>query len=257
MLPPFQVGVVVDADTRPEIRHNPRPQRQISNGTAVTDKVARRRLGKLRVECAEEAVDLCAVAVERVLNSCRGETRKVHGLAHHGANARRLEVEPTGGAVVFQGAGRVGDSVGDEILAVITPALMKEEFLLVVLVVAVDEVLHDAARLEKLQLLAVGEDIRQGRNAAIGVDVEVPRLFLLGFRHVDKTEFVVKPVRAQERRIRYAYKLAKQQAAMDKIRGKSLPKLLQQKGNLDTVWHLGQVGDDFGGSGRHGDSAYQ
>lgn len=37
-------------------------------------------------------------------------------------------------------------------------------------VVAVDEVLHDAAALENVDLFAVGVDVGQGWNAAVRVD---------------------------------------------------------------------------------------
>jgi hypothetical protein len=48
----------------------------------------------------------------------------------------------------------------------------------VVGIVALDEVLHDGARLEQVDGLAVGEGVGQGGNAAIGVDGEEPGLFL-------------------------------------------------------------------------------
>lgn len=48
-----------------------------------------------------------------------------------------------------------------------------------VLVVPVDQVLQDGTALEYADLLAVGEGIRDGGNATIGVDLEEPRLLLL------------------------------------------------------------------------------
>jgi hypothetical protein len=49
---------------------------------------------------------------------------------------------------------------------------------LVLGVVAVDEVLHNAAAFEQADRLAVGESVRQSWDAAVGVDVEEPLLLL-------------------------------------------------------------------------------
>lgn len=68
---------------------------------------------------------------------------------------------------------------------------------LIVLVVPVDKVLHDAARFEELQLLSVGQDVGQGRDAAIGIDFEVPWFLLFRFCNIHKPHFVVESVYGQ------------------------------------------------------------
>lgn len=45
-----------------------------------------------------------------------------------------------------------------------------------VLIVAVDEILHDGAALKQVDGAAVGKGVRQRRDAAVGVDVEEPLL---------------------------------------------------------------------------------
>ena len=45
-------------------------------------------------------------------------------------------------------------------------------------VIAVDEVLQDGTALENTDGLAVGEGVGQGGDAAVGVDLEKPRLLL-------------------------------------------------------------------------------
>lgn len=78
------------------------------------------------------------------------------GLALHGSEAAHLPHQPVGGLPVLARAGGVGH--------------------LVVLVVAVDEVLQDAAALEDADGLAVIERVCESRDAAVGVDLEEPGL---------------------------------------------------------------------------------
>lgn len=56
---------------------------------------------------------------------------------------------------------------------------------LVLGIIPLDQVLHDASRLEEVDRLSVGEFISQGRNASIGVNLEEPRLLLCVFAYVD------------------------------------------------------------------------
>jgi hypothetical protein len=56
---------------------------------------------------------------------------------------------------------------------------------LVALVVPVHKVLQDGTAFPDLELLAVVICIDDGWNATVGVDVEVPLLFLLMFKKLD------------------------------------------------------------------------
>lgn len=56
---------------------------------------------------------------------------------------------------------------------------------LVVLIVPVHEILQDGTALPDFELLAVLVRVNDGRDATIGVDVEVPLLFLLMFKELD------------------------------------------------------------------------
>lgn len=58
---------------------------------------------------------------------------------------------------------------------------------LVVFVVPFHEVLQNGTTLPKLELLATLVLVDDGRNAAVGVDVEVPLLFLFVFEELDWT----------------------------------------------------------------------
>lgn len=55
-----------------------------------------------------------------------------------------------------------------------------------VLVVAVDEVLQDGARLKDANGLAVGPGVCDGGDAAVGVDFEEPGFFLLILCHFNR-----------------------------------------------------------------------
>jgi hypothetical protein len=56
---------------------------------------------------------------------------------------------------------------------------------LVLGIILLCEVLHDAAGFEEVDRLAIAEGVGQGRDAAVGVDSEEPGLFLGVFRDVD------------------------------------------------------------------------
>lgn len=60
-------------------------------------------------------------------------------------------------------------------------------------IVPVDEVLLDAPGLEKPDRRPVGEDVRQGRHAPIGIDGQKPRLLLLDTPHIDHLGLVLQP----------------------------------------------------------------
>ena len=51
----------------------------------------------------------------------------------------------------------------------------------VILVISLNEILHDRTTLEHTNLLAIGESIRQSGNASVGIDIQKP-LFLLDVR---------------------------------------------------------------------------
>ena len=57
-------------------------------------------------------------------------------------------------------------------------------------VVLLDEVLHDGAGFEEVALLGVGEGVRQGGDAAVGVDRERTRIFFGVWSDVDSVGFV-------------------------------------------------------------------
>ncbi len=54
-----------------------------------------------------------------------------------------------------------------------------------VLVVPVHEILQDGATFPDLEVVATLVRVDDGRNAAVGVDVEVPLLFLLVFKELN------------------------------------------------------------------------
>lgn len=45
-------------------------------------------------------------------------------------------------------------------------------------IIPIDEVLHNAPALENANRLAIGELIRQSRDAAVGIDLQEPGFFL-------------------------------------------------------------------------------
>lgn len=61
---------------------------------------------------------------------------------------------------------------------------------LVVLVIALDQVLHNASRFEDTDCFAVGESIGDGGNAAIGIDLQEPGFFLRVLGHVNAGDLV-------------------------------------------------------------------
>ena len=91
-------------------------------------------------------------------------------LALHRSYAGILVEEPIVDFVGFAGAARVRD--------------------LVVRIVLLGEVLEDGAGFEDADLLAVGEGVGDGGDAAVGVDFEEPGFFLGVFGDVDFVGFV-------------------------------------------------------------------
>lgn len=53
-------------------------------------------------------------------------------------------------------------------------------------IVAIHEILQDSAAFPDFELLPVLVFVDDGRNATVGVDVEVPLLFLLMFKELDR-----------------------------------------------------------------------
>lgn len=85
-------------------------------------------------------------------------TLEMVGLTLHGTKTTHLPHQPVGNFPMLARVFGVGN--------------------LVVLVVAIDEVLKDGARLKDANGLAIGVSIGQGGDTAIRVDLNEPRLFL-------------------------------------------------------------------------------
>jgi hypothetical protein len=94
-------------------------------------------------------------------------------LSLHRPQARILEKKPIVHLVFLARATRVGD--------------------LVVRVILINEVLEDRTGFEEVDGLAIGEGVGQSGNAAIRVNSEEPRLFLLGLREGDGVDLVREP----------------------------------------------------------------
>lgn len=94
-------------------------------------------------------------------------------LSLHWAYPGVLKEEPIVHLIVLSCAGSVAD--------------------LVILVVARDQILHDGARLEEIDRLAVGEGVRQGGDASIGIHGEEPRLLLGVFADINLLDLVWNP----------------------------------------------------------------
>ena len=90
----------------------------------------------------------------------------------HRSNASVLVEQPVVGLVVL--ASPLG--VRDFVLCVVT----------------LNEILHDAARLEQVDGLAIGELVGQSRNAAVGVDGKEPVLLLSVLADIDLLNLVGK-----------------------------------------------------------------
>lgn len=125
--------------------------RDIGNGNMVADNVSGLGLSEVLVQDTVQATALIDVSVHAILNALGSVPREVVSLALHGADAGVLEEEPVVHLVVFAG----------------TPG----ERDLVLGIILFDQILQDATRLEKADLLAVAESVGQGGNAAVGVDL--------------------------------------------------------------------------------------
>jgi hypothetical protein len=63
---------------------------------------------------------------------------------------------------------------------------------LVLGIIALNQVLHDASRLEQIDCLAIGKFVGKGRNSAIGVDGKKPVLLLCVLTNVNLLDLVGK-----------------------------------------------------------------
>jgi hypothetical protein len=108
-------------------------------------------------------------------------------------------------------------------------------------VIAVDQVLHYAPRLEEIDGLAVREGIGQCWDAAIGVDGAEPWLFLGVLADVDLVGLVGDAVGCY-----YSRKYCLKNSVKLYV-----PKLFESDGNLDAVWRLSGVKRDIGVLCRH------
>ena len=144
---------------------NPPPTREIRNSRPIPHQIPRAVLLQLRIHNPVKPPRLVLVPVDAILDLLRRVPREVVSLPLHGTQAAHLPEQPALRLVVLLAALRVRD--------------------LVVLVVALDEVLHDGAGLEERNGRAVLELVGKGGDAAVGVDFEEPRLFLDVFGDVD------------------------------------------------------------------------
>src|SRR5690606_20759380 len=162
--PPLEVRQPVDRYTRPLIRADPRPMRDIGDRV-----VAREVLVVLEplVEHLEETAHLALITFDRV-RDLLGRVAVEHvGLAHHRPDAAHLEHEPLDHA---------------------RASLRIRRHQLSGLLGEVDQ---NRARLEHDEVVLVVVDDR--RNAAVRIQLEVPRFLLLFLLERDRTHRVREP----------------------------------------------------------------
>lgn len=130
----------------------------ISYGALVAHEILGAGCFKMPVQYSVESSGFVLVSVDAVLDLFRCVSEEVVRLALHWAHTSIQKEEPVVDFVAFTRPFWIGDGVFS--------------------VVLLDQVLHDAARLEKTDHLAVGKGIRQCRNPAVGVDFQEPRFLL-------------------------------------------------------------------------------
>src|SRR3977135_330328 len=101
--PAFQVGEILDLLALPLIRHDPRIARHVGDRVVAGDEVAP---GELLVEHAVEAVDLVAVAIDRVGGLVVGVLREVVVLPAHRSAPAQLPKQPLDRVVALARIGR-------------------------------------------------------------------------------------------------------------------------------------------------------
>ena len=142
----------------------------VSYGALVAHKVLGVGYFEMLVQHSIEPSGFILVSIDAVLDLFRCVAEEVVRLALHWAHTSIQEEEPVVDFVAFTRPFRIGDDVFS--------------------VVLLDQVLHDAAGLEKPDHLAVGKAIRQSRNPAVGVDFQEPRFLLRILGDVNRMGFV-------------------------------------------------------------------
>lgn len=119
------------------------------------------------------------ISIDAVFDLLGGISKEVVRLSLHGSDACVEEVEPVVDLVRFTRALGVADDV--------------------ILVVLLDEVLHDRAGLEEPNGLTICESVCQSRDSTIGVDFEKSRLFLHVLSDIDMVRLVRKTEKTSAR----------------------------------------------------------
>ena len=157
--PASQVRQPVERDARPLVAAHPRPVRDVGDRIVAGEVLVIRQP---RVEHLEQAANLALITVDRVRNALRRVAVEDVRLPHHRPDAAHLEHQPLDHE-------RAAFDVGRQQL----PGLL-------------GEIDHDRARLEHREAAVVVIDDR--RDAAVRIDLEVPRLLLLALLEVDAAE---------------------------------------------------------------------
>jgi vesicle coat complex subunit len=170
------------------------------NSQLVSDQELVTGVGEVLVQDAVQAACLVLVAVDAVLDLFRGVTEEMVGLTLHWAYSSILEKSSNCLSIhrdeqcVCMGVVLTASSssirINRQYTMNVKNVWRKTTHLdilpgsswvadLVLGIVAINKVLHDASTLEQSDRLAIRERVGQGGDAAIGVDGEEPR-FLLG-----------------------------------------------------------------------------
>lgn len=215
----------------------------IRNRASVTDEVAGFRSREVLVEDAVEAPRFILVPVYGVLDLLGRVPVEVVRLAlwESSRKPRPLHREGSSQTYLHWPDTRIHE-VHPVVHLVALPAALGEADQ-VLGIVLLDEVLHDAPRLEQPDRLAIVECVRQRGNAAVGVDVEKPGLFLHVLRHLDFVGRVREAVRGWDGSVKRW-----QWAREGEGRGwREVPELLQDDGDFDAIGGAGCVEVDVGG----------
>ena len=164
-------------DTRPRTGLHPAPMRDIRDCALVANEIVRLGILEMLLQHRVQAARLVLISVDAVLDLLRRVSEEMVGLSLHRAHAAVQEEKPVVDFIALAGTLGVGD--------------------LVLRVVLLDEVLQDGTGLEEADLLAVGEGVSHGWDAAVRVDLEEPGLLLGVFGSVDLVHFVLETIFCQ------------------------------------------------------------
>ena len=123
----------------------------VSDGALVADQIFLVTICQVGVENPIQTSRLIDVAIFRVGARLSGVASEMVCLALHRANAGIHEKEPVGDLNGFSAAGWEADFV--------------------ILVISLDQVLHDAAAFENADFFAVGEGVGDGGDSAIRINL--------------------------------------------------------------------------------------